>query len=93
MVELVIKIPEKIMESIERNGYLSIIHDDEIANAVVNGKRLPKGHGKLIDATILRRGFVVSARFNGTWNLGKTRILSHIDDATEIIEADKESKG
>lgn len=87
-MEVLIKIPDKYVSE-DKSIYEMLLSmgKDKVKGAV---KLLPKGHGKLIDATILRRGFVVSARFHGTWNLGKTRILSHIDDATAIIEADKE---
>ncbi len=52
-VELVIKIPEGIMEYVKNNGCLSVSYLDEIAEAIKNSTLLPKGHGRLIDADAL----------------------------------------
>ncbi len=39
-VELVIKIPEGIMEYIKNNGCLAVGYNDEVAKAIKNGKSL-----------------------------------------------------
>lgn len=53
-MKIVIDIPEGIMEYIENNGCLSVIYNDEVAKAIINGTPLPKGHGRLIDAEWLK---------------------------------------
>ncbi len=41
-VELVIKIPEGIMEYIKNNGCLAVGYNDEVAKAIKSGTPLPK---------------------------------------------------
>lgn len=48
-IELVIKIPEGIMEYIKNNDCLAVAYGDEVAKAIKNGTPLPKGHGRLKD--------------------------------------------
>ena len=36
-IEVVIKIPEEIMEYVKNNGCLSVIYTDEVAKAIING--------------------------------------------------------
>jgi hypothetical protein len=54
-VELVIKIPEEIYETLKNDEWLKagktfVAKTLAVATAVVNGTPLPKGHGRLIDA-------------------------------------------
>lgn len=83
-IELVIKIPEVIMEYVKRNRCL-LVYTDEVANAVLDGTPLPKGHDRLIEANEdlyqeIRR-----------WAGGD--VASHIiANAQVIVEADKESE-
>lgn len=37
----IIDIPEEIMEHIKNNGCLSVIYNDEVAKAIINGTPLP----------------------------------------------------
>ena len=49
-IELVIKIPEGVMEYIKNNDCLAVSYIDEVAKAIKNGTPLPEHHGRLIDA-------------------------------------------
>ena len=74
--EVVIKIPEEIMEYIKNNGCLSVIYNSEIASAIANGTPLPKGHGRLIDVDEIP----IDCDYYD------------VDNASTIIEADAESE-
>ena len=83
-VELVIKIPEKIYESVMDGTYCGTLYQE-----LKNGTILPKGHGRLIDANRLRSMYSINrANFNTVVGIQKW-----IDEAPTIIEADKESEG
>lgn len=75
-VELVVKIPEEVMEFIKNNGCLSVVYIDEVAKAIKNGTPLPKGHGRLIDEDKL------IGKIHGV------RSITAVLDASTIIEAD-----
>lgn len=84
-IELVIKIDEEIKAVIDKNGTNENV-TETLWQAVKNGIPLPKGHGRLIDADVLKR----------SWNGIETSVgyrkvidLQVIDNATPIIEADK----
>ncbi|WP_278984511.1 hypothetical protein [Segatella bryantii] len=79
IVELVIKIPEEIMEYIKNNDCLSVFYIDEVAKAIKNGTPLPKGHGRLIDEEQIPG--------DGGWDFSDRLMLT-----PTIIEADKESE-
>jgi hypothetical protein len=80
-IELVIKIPEEVYNSIQDNDYCGISNAD-MYNAVKNGTPLPKGHGDLID-----RNEVIKILFD--YHNGKKTIGQCIDDVPTIIEAEK----
>lgn len=75
-VELVIKIPEKVYEARKKKVCML----DEADIAIANGKPLPKGHGRLIDADALQEDCL-------WWETDL-----EVSNAPTIIEADKESK-
>ena len=95
-IELVIKIPEEIMEYIKNNGCLSVIYNDEIAKAIKNGTPLPKGHGRLIDASYLLNLIKCEEYESCTWkncsDFNREKCIKKYDilEAPTIIEADKE---
>lgn len=92
-VELVIKIPEKVYEARKKKVCML----DEADIAIANGKPLPKGHGDLVDRD------EINDRFYGIWREldsysnkpSQKELLDKwsmcMDDATPIIEADKEA--
>ena len=96
-IELVIKIPEEVMEYIRNNSCLSVVYNDEVTKAMKNGVPLPKGHGRLIDADELREK-MVSYRYSDRYcenhtiersiSIGMVDLI--INDASTVIEADKE---
>lgn len=81
-IELVIKIPEK--------DYLYCLREkeDETATsmelAIANGTKLPKEHGRLIDADRLKSEMIKAVNLHKT--VGET-----INDAPTVTEADKRS--
>lgn len=92
-MELVIKIPEGIMEYIKNNGCLSVIYNSEIAKAIVNGKSLPKGHGNLVDIKEVEEYLNNTQLELDGWGdtdsaveIAKARM--GLDSITTIIEAD-----
>lgn len=52
-MEIVIKIPENTYEA-TCNGCMLPPHVENVVEAIKNGKPLPKGHGRLIDADELK---------------------------------------
>ena len=96
-IELVIKMPENTYRQIQalaRNNYFE--HDicGNSMRRIANGTPIPKGHGKIIDATfaleakITKDNIGVSERTKG-WNEACQAIY---ENASAIIEADKEKK-
>ena len=92
-IELVIKIPEDIMEYIKNNGCLSVIYNNEVAKAITNGTPLPKGHGRLIDADKATReenSKLVNFDISNTRDKSYCKYAKIIlNGAPTIIEADK----
>ena len=86
-IELVIKIPEEVIEYIKTNDCLSVIYNDEVAKAIKKGTPLPKGHGRLIDADSMKR---IDAIQRGDFNSIES-IRAWIDIMPTVIEADKEA--
>ena len=92
-MELVIKIPKKTVNEIRDNAmFAGSIPSDilwDISRAIVNGKPLPKGHGRLGDLSKIYDR-LNDAQIEGTIEykgLGEAKQI--ICDAPTIIEADK----
>ena len=51
-MDLVVTIPEKLF-----NQLVELENPTYLAYCVINGKQLPKGHGRLIDADVLQDDF------------------------------------
>ena len=75
--ELIIKIPEGIIEYVKNNDCLAVCFADEVAKAIKNGIQLPAGHGKLIDVNEIP----IDCDYYD------------VDNAPTLIEADKEENG
>lgn len=84
-IELVVKIPERIHYGIEKGITVNGSKASQILiDAVKNGIPLPKGHGRLIDASNL----LTITDYDGE-NEKSYVLCNEIDNALTIIEADK----
>lgn len=92
-MELVIKLDDKLyqdlIEGTRQERYSIVMYDCPltIAEAIVDGTPLPKGHGRLIDADDLREDFKTSKKITFAERMNISCIVDH---ASIIIEADKE---
>lgn len=84
-MKMVIDLPEKTIAHIRSDyghgkGYYPLNEEDKkiVNDAIYFGTPLPKGHGRLIDADILRQ----------QWVFGKAE-KEEIDNAPTIIEAEE----
>lgn len=75
-MQIVIDIPEEIKSIIDKNGTNEIV-TETLWQAIKNGTPLPKGHGRLIDASRLMR-------------VDHIILESQVDNAPTVIDADKE---
>ena len=88
-MQVVIDIDEDTYKDIKRGKIYTSVRDvpQESVVAIANGKPLPKGHGRLIDASNL----MTVTDYDGENE--KTYVpYSEIEEAPTIIEADKEEK-
>ena len=86
-IELVIKIPQETYDFLKRYGTDGGI----IEKAVLNGTRLPKGHGNLKDANDIVADIYdryMSSDFK-VYNESVKKCMDMIRSAPTIIEADK----
>lgn len=86
-MNIVIDMSEHEYEVALRDGWVHTFYSEKIKNGTI----LPKGHEALKDAGMIKRFLYSSARFWGTWNLGKHRIFEAIDNVEAVIEADEEA--
>lgn len=84
-MKIVIDIPDEVYEEFKA-GRPSMKNDCIISNAVFDGKVLPEGHGRLIDADDLYDTFIDGSEGYDcqTWN--RMEIGDIIEDAPTIIE-------
>lgn len=86
MVELVIKVPEKLAcEGFERS--FTEEEKDVLIKAIGNGTPLPKGHGRLIDETMIPYS-------HGVFEDGTAFTIIHpwdIENVRTIVESDKQT--
>lgn len=86
VVELVIELPDNLLKGMKiENGSMAC---QRILDAVYDGKILPKGHGRLIDADALECEPYLVSKGNGMYE--EVKGYFNIDDAPTIIEADNE---
>ena len=83
-MQIVIDIPEDVKAVIDRKGTNEIVAET-LWQAVKNGKSLPKGHGRLIDADDIKSYF--SDREGGDFTA--FHFYDAVEDVSTIIEADK----
>jgi len=98
-MQIVIDIHEKDYKSVLNRRYVS----SGVVHAIMNGKQLPKGHGRLIDADYLK-DVILLHNFHGNnknivpysdrkgYRLRQREVDEGIINAPTIVEADKESE-
>lgn len=92
-MKIIIDIPDRIYK---RKGYLNVIDSEILRNALKDGKPLPKGHGRLIDADALEKRMVErETELNDDRALWESSAVEVALDmfAPTILEADKEEEG
>ena len=92
MKEIVIKIPDKKYQNIMKvkNGIWASQNLDSLEYAVVNGKVLPEGHGKIGDVTELQKTFNNLCNAYGIDNLSFISDMDmNFDLMPNLVEADK----
>ena len=94
-MQIVINVDNKLYEyfskrkSMHDDGYFS--HVGKLIKALRDGTLLPKGHGRLIDADALKSECYSIVDPKGIYSELKIIEDYYIDDASTIIEADKEN--
>jgi len=86
----VIEIPDKIYDGIKKRFPHDLCYLDvcAMANAIVNGTPLPKGHGKIVDLNdVIEAG---APLYNGDREIGFSIDSVAINDIPVLVEADKE---
>lgn len=76
MIELVIKIPEKVYNAVTHIEFDANLVVNEMRNSISSGTPIPKGHGRVIDESKIKK-----CGWNFIGHHAKT-------DAPTIIEAD-----
>ena len=93
-IEIVIKIPKDMKDMCEwhQDGICELVNleIDILAEAIANGIILPKGHGRLIDASKLKLHEKELQANDISW-LFNAYTPEEIDNAPTIIEADEEN--
>ena len=101
-MQIVIDISEEVKHKVYAYG-LSLCPSDkeQLINAIINGKPLPKGHGRLIDADVFEkrlmnaRSYYIGEKaddFDLRFAAGLKSATERLVDAPTIIEADKEQE-
>jgi hypothetical protein len=91
-MKIVIDIPEKAYEAFKE------WHKNKVATVeqsiIANGTPLPKGHGRLKDADYIKLFSIDHDSWNGVEYEGVIKVVPviAIDNASTIIEADKEAE-
>lgn len=94
MAQILINIPDFLYKQILKKH----VSKATIARAFQNGKVLPKGHGRLIDADKFLKdneaytGWILNSSEWGGENAYEDTLEDLVNEATTIIEADKEGK-
>ena len=86
-IELVIKIPEKIYKYVQQIGSINMLDTQQVANAIFDGKPLPKGHGRILD----EKDILDTKNNDGGW-YDLVDMPEYIAGVKAIIEADKEQE-
>lgn len=90
-MQIVIDIPDDLYYEIQAYKTIFDEHNSELATVINDGKLLPKGHGRLIDADALEghRQIQIVPYGNGKYTDITVYYQNDIDIAPTIIEADR----
>lgn len=88
-MEIVINIPDSMYHDAKRGDYGAIYANLCIANAIVNGRVLPKGHGDLIDRSKLTLSNFECVMCNGDFKEGLRMYIDKVDRADAVVPAEK----
>lgn len=94
-MKLIIDIDEELYEAYKgRPPRLGDEGMDMIAQAIANGTPVPKGHGRLKDTDYIKLFSIDHDSWNGVEYEGVIKVVPviSIDNASTIIEADKEAE-
>lgn len=86
-VELLIKIPEALYESVLNGTYCGNLYEE-----LKHGTPLPKGHGKLIDVKQIKIVRTPGSAVDENTEIIICAIKQYINQLSAIIEADTESE-
>ena len=102
-MQIVIDIPEKIYKYVQQIGSINMLDTQQVANAIFDGTPLPKGHGRLIDADVLKKYIedcdcCVGCEDESYGCADRCKCPDYLDEGMEriinnqptVIEADKE---
>lgn len=83
-MQIVIDIDEELYKKIKKNCYIYEEEAESVALSIIGGIKLPKGHGRLIDADELYNSLEFpTQQFASAFK-------QMLDDAPTIIEASRE---
>ena len=102
-MQIVIDIPEKYYKDLRRKDKFNDMYLNYYEKLIVQGKPLPKVHGRLIDADAITKeikGYIIDTsnlhyddlEEADACNSAYYNCLDEIEDKPTIIEADKESE-
>lgn len=87
-MEIVINIPDSMYHDAKRGDYGAIYTNCTIANAIVHGKVLPKGHGDLIDRSKITMSNFECVMCNGDFKEGLKMYIDKVDQADAVVPAE-----
>lgn len=88
-MEIVINIPDSMYLDAKRGDYEAIYANLCIANAIVNGRVLPKGHGDLIDRSKITMSNFECVMCNGDFKEGLRMYIDKVEQADAVVPVKK----
>ena len=96
MAKMIIDVPDNMQEmcKLHKEGICDLmnIEVDILAEAVINGIVIPKGHGRLIDADKLKERYLYMSNDDTAIEGMEYVTKGMIENAEVVIEADKGSE-
>ena len=88
-MKIVIDIPEEAYTLAKAGDYSKIYSGADIAEAIVKGTVLPKGHGDLIDRSKITLSNFECVMCNGDFKEGLRMYIDKVDRADAVVPAEK----